>query len=114
VSYDFGWVQNYSAAGLGTDTLLIDGDGSVDIDYAWSSDGSSGSASYAASWDIVSPGVSYPLDGCPTGSIVFTLAPFTVTVVFDGDDTATYTMRNGDTVIPEGSGTTTLFCGVGK
>ncbi len=63
------------------------------------------------SWETLGAGISYPVDGCPTGSMEFTMSPFTVTVVFDGSDTATYTMRNGSTVIPEGSGTTYLGCG---
>ncbi|MEZ4388251.1 MAG: hypothetical protein R3D98_11885 [Candidatus Krumholzibacteriia bacterium] len=109
-SLAFDYLQNFAATGLGTSTLLIDGDGTTGIDYSYSSDGSSGSASYDVSWEVLGAGISYPLDGCPTGSMEITMAPFTVTVVFDGSDTATFTMRNGVTVIPDGSGTIALDC----
>lgn len=111
-SMDFDYEQNFSAAGLGTDELLVNGDGAIGIDYTYNSDGNSGSAQYSASWEILSPGIVQPLAGCPTGTMEFTMAPFTVTVVYDGTDTAVYTMRQGSTVIPEGSGTVYLGCGM--
>lgn len=114
-SLDFEYLQNYSVVGLGTDELLANGDGTTSIDYSYNSDGNSGTASYGVSWEILSPGIVIPVGGCPTGTMELTMAPFTVTVVFDGTDTATYTMRNGSTIIPSGSGTQYLGCGmVGK
>lgn len=111
VNLDMDTQESFSAAGLSTDTILVTGQGSADIDYDWVSGGSSGSARYAYSWQTLGAGISYPLDGCPTGSMEFTFAPFRVVVEFDGSGTASYTMHNGATLIPEGSGTEQLDCG---
>jgi hypothetical protein len=102
--------ENMSATGLGTDTVVINGDSMADLDYTWSSENGSGNATYSYSWQILSPGIAYPLAGCPSGTIEFTMAPYTVTVVFDGSDTATYTITENGTVIPGGTGSTPLSC----
>ncbi len=110
-SLAFDYLQNFSATGLGTAVMLVNGDGTTGIDYSYSGDNGSGSASYDMSWTTVGAGISYPLGGCPTGTMEFTMTPYTVTVVFDGSNVATYTMRDGLTVIPGGSGTQYLGCG---
>jgi hypothetical protein len=114
VNIDMDTEESFSASGLNTSTILVSGSGSADIDYDWVSGGNSGSAQYAYSWQTLGDGISYPLDGCPTGSMEFTFAPFRVVVEFNGTGTASYTMYNGSTMIPEGSGTEPLGCGIGR
>lgn len=115
LDYDYVWDYSTTIAGLGTDTLVMTGNGGQDIDYTYTSPQGNQSARYAATWEILAPGITIVGEGCPVGTIRYDFAPYSVTVVFNGTGTATATMRDaGGNVIPEGSGTHPLSCGAAR
>ena len=98
--------------GLNTTTLVINGSGGYDFFYEAHSDGNSATLDLTVTWETLGNGISFPEDGCPTGTIRYHLAPYYVDVVFDGDDTVNYTLYTTDGVpVPGGSGTEMMLCG---
>lgn len=110
MSYDFD--SDVTASGLGTGALLVDGGGGYDLDYDVTSDGRREQLAFSASWQTLGDGVSYPTDGCPTGTMRYSFAPYRMDIVFDGTSTAAYTLHDGaGSQVPEASGTVELYCG---
>lgn len=111
-SYDY----NYQTAitGLGSDTHVMNGSGGYDYDYEGHSDGHSYAASYEIAWMIVAPGIARPATGgCPTGVIRYDFDPYYCLITFDGTDTATYVLYDGDgDMVPSGSGSHGMYCGM--
>ena len=110
-SLDMQTEEDYAVDGLGTDVLQVDADASANIDYTSTSGGNTSSATYAYSYRTLGEGITFPVDGCPTGQIEFTFAPYRVVVTFDGSATASYAMYDGNgNSVPAGSGTAPLDC----
>jgi len=109
MNYDFG--SDVTASGLQTGTLLIDGGGGYEMDYDVTSDGQREVFAYTFGWETLGAGVSFPIDGCPTGSMRYHFSPYTLDLVFDGSSTVAFSMRDGNgNLVPGGSGTETIFC----
>jgi hypothetical protein len=100
-------------SGIGTETYLIDGTGSEEVDYSYFTDRNVASAHYVVTYEILGDGVAVPAGGgCPTGTIRFTLAPYTMNVDFDGTSTVNYTVYDGSGN-PVHNGTEIGDCGAG-
>jgi hypothetical protein len=98
--------------GLQTSSLVIAGAGGYDFDYEATSDGNHATLDLQVTWETLGEGVGFPAGGCPTGTIRYHLAPYYVDVVFDGDDTVTYTLYTADgEPVPGYSGTELVACG---
>jgi hypothetical protein len=99
--------------GLDSATLTIDGAGGYDFTYEAHSDGNSATLDLSVTWETLGGGISVPVGGCPTGTIRYHFAPYYVDVVFDGDDTVTYTLYTADgDPVPGHSGLETMVCGM--
>ncbi len=98
--------------GLDTTTLVIAGSGGYDFTYEAYSDGNQATLDLTVTWETLGGGISFPENGCPTGSIRYHFSPYYVDVVFDGDDTVNYTLYNAEgTPVQGGSGTEMMTCG---
>jgi hypothetical protein len=103
--------EDYAVDGLNTEVLQVVADASANIDYSSTSGGNTSSATYSYSYRTLGEGIAFPVDGCPTGQIEFTFAPYRVVVTFDGTATASYAMYDGNgNSIPAGSGSEPLDC----
>ena len=102
--YDF----DVDVTGMGSGTLTIAGTGG----YAYEVDYSGLSTTYLATWETVAPGhVSMPEGGgCPTGEILYTMTPYTMSIVYDGTPKADYTVYD-DSGAPISNGTGTIAVG---
>jgi hypothetical protein len=102
-----------AVAGLDTDTYTIQGSGGYDFRYEAHSDGNSATLDLTVTWETLADGISYPVEGCPTGAIRYHFAPYYVDVTFDGSDTAIYVLYDAaGNPVPGGSGTEMLSCGI--
>ncbi len=111
ITYEFDYDIGYS--GLDTSTILMDGEGSYTYEISIDVPGGQDiDTLYATSWHTVDPGVSIPLDGCPTGEIIYEMDPYTLTVAFNGTSTYTYNLVDGGGAdVPSGSGDGQMGCG---
>lgn len=99
-------------SGLQTTTWNLMGTCSQDIEYTYDSPERTESLDTTISWEILPDGLSLPIDGCPSGTIRYSLPPYRLDIVFDGTDTASYTLYDAqDNIIPEASGTESTYCG---
>ncbi len=98
-------------SGMGTGTLT--GNGSGGFSYELALNGISSSQLYVATWETVGPDhITIPEGGgCPTGEIVFTMAPYTMSIIADGSSTASYTVYDADDApVENGAGTFEFNC----
>ncbi len=108
------WLGTYhwdvTVSGLHTGTYTATGGGTYSADYTVQGGAFNMSRHYVIDWEILDPGLVKPAGGCPTGTVRFTMAPYVLDVVFDGTDTANWSLKNagGDVV---DSGTRSLDCG---
>lgn len=113
-AYSYSWSSTYSwdltITGLHTTTYTANGGGNYVIDYTVNSGGMTYSRHFVVDWEILDPGLSRPVGGCPTGTIRFTMTPYTLDMTFDGTSTAEWVLKDGsgNTV---NEGTESLECG---
>jgi hypothetical protein len=105
-----------SVTGLGgapSDTLTVIGGGEYTMDYTRPENGSAVTTRHDAVWDIDNDGISLPGTGCPLGEVVAGFDPFELFVNYDGSSTVSYNLLDGDAdPVAEGTGTTTMSCGL--
>jgi hypothetical protein len=106
------WEQDVTLTGLSLAEQLMSGSGSISLDWQYVGTEANQSYDLLMSWQTTGSGLVVSSDGCPTGTMRFSMPPYQMDVVFDGTATATYTMVDGNgNAVPGGSGTTTLSCG---
>lgn len=89
------------------------GGGDYTIDYTRPEDGQTVTTHHEVSWEIDNDGVELPALGCPLGSVVYTFDPFALQIEFLGTAVANYVLIDaGDDPVAEGTGSTTLSCGL--
>ncbi len=104
--YDF----DVDVTGMGGGTLTIEGGGG--FSYEATLAGLS-AATYMSTWETVAPDhVTMPEGGgCPTGEILYTMTPYTMSIVYDGTPSADYTVFDGSgDPIANGTGTISVGC----
>ena len=89
-NFDIAWT------GLGTATYVMDGTGWYSYSIVVEVQGQQITTDYVTSWETEAPGVSIPSGGagCPTGSILYDMAPYSMTVTFDGTNMYGYAMED--------------------
>lgn len=95
LDYSYTYEYDVTLAGLGTDTVVMTGNGGFDLDYTYSGQGVNQTATYALVWQTQGDGISYPTGGCPTGTIRYAMDPYYMDLVFNGSGTATSTLYDG-------------------
>ncbi len=96
--------SDITVTGLGTGTLVAEGSGGYTYDSL---------VNYSATWETVGPDhVQIPEGGgCPTGEIEYTMAPYTMNIIYDGSPTASYTVYDGGgSAVDDGTGNIYLLC----
>ena len=111
IDYDYRYVYDVTLTGLATDTVVMNGTGSIGIDYTYSGNGIEQSDTYAMAWETLGGGVSYPASGCPSGTIRYDMAPYYMDLVFDGSSTAQATVYDANgTAVSGGNSDHTVSC----
>ncbi len=111
IEYLYVYAYDTTISGLGSDTHVLDGTGSVEIDYSYNAGGQVQSADYVMNWETLGDGVSFPTNGCPTGTIRYDMNPYHYDVVFDGSGTAVGTLYDASgNVVASGGGSYPLGC----
>jgi len=112
LEYDFLYTYDTTMTGLNTDTLVLQGSGETDIDYTYVGNGVNVSDTYAMSWQTVGNGVSFPTNGCPSGTIRYDMSPYHMDLVFDGQGNANGTLYDGGgNEVAGGSSSNQVSCG---
>lgn len=89
------------------------GGGDYAIDHTRPEGGQTVTTHHEAAWDIGNDGIQLPALGCPLGTVVFDFAPYELQIEFLGTAAANYVLMDAaERPIAEGTGSTTLNCGL--
>jgi len=92
--YSYSYNYDTTISDLGSDALTMTGGGGYDFDYRYTGNGVDYDYSYVIAWETVGDGIVYPAGGCPSGTIRYTFAPYTMDIVFDGTAVAHASMTD--------------------